>query len=269
MQSQRDTFRLSRWFPPFLGAVAVAWGVLALVCWNFPAALLRVLLVLFTGGFLLAGFAWYGAARWAWRRGQSGPEHCLRPAALLLFAWLLCLGSALASAFPRQVGRPASTPTGLFTTGPCRFLSDLPEFDVQTGPIPFGKKGNLGDGKQIEVGGVPSPHGLGMCPPWAPGYAAAKYRLGKEAAVFRARVAINDTTNWCWSPATFTVLGDGKPLWQSKPISHNTQRADECDVDVSGVEVLELRVQCLNGSDGVHAVWVEPRVLHKADTPDH
>src|SRR5262249_35127074 len=80
--------------------------------------------------------------------------------------------------------------------------------------------------------------------------------------------AINDSSNWCWSPATFTVLGDGKVLWKSQDIAHNHAHSQECSVDVSGVNIMELRVQVLNGSDGVHAVWVEPRLLQTADTPD-
>jgi hypothetical protein len=157
----------------------------------------------------------------------------------------------------------------LFTNGPGAFLADLPEFGAQAGPPwPFGKNGQVGDGRPIRVNGFRSPKGLSMHPPWAPGFASVRYRLGKQAAVFRAVVAINETTSWCWSPATFTVLGDGKTLWQSAWIAHNYAHSQTCSADVSGVDVLELRVHCVNGSDGVHAVWVEPRVLQKADTPD-
>jgi hypothetical protein len=35
------------------------------------------------------------------------------------------------------------------------------------------------------------------------------------------------------------------------------------------IRVLELRVQCRNFNQGVHAVWVEPRLLQTADTPDN
>jgi hypothetical protein len=90
----------------------------------------------------------------------------------------------------------------------------------------------------------------------------------KEAELFKATVAINDTTKWCWSPATFIVLGDGKELWRSKWISHNHAQKDDCQVLVKGVDVLELRVKVENGNEGVHAVWVEPRVLRKIDSPD-
>jgi hypothetical protein len=158
--------------------------------------------------------------------------------------------------------------TEVFAGGPRVYLADLQEFGVRSGPWQFGKDGTLGSGQPIQVAGVRSRKSLSMHPPWAPAYAAARYRLGRKAALFRATVAINDTTNWCWSPAYFTVLADGKPLWQSKPISFNMARSQECSLDISGVDVMELRVHCANGSDGVHAVWFEPRVLQSADTPD-
>jgi serine/threonine protein kinase len=165
---------------------------------------------------------------------------------------------------PRQVKPGASK---VFAHGPCRFLSELPEFDVHKGEWPF-RKGDCGNGKPIEVSGVRSPNGLGMHPPAAPGRASVKYRLEKEAALLKATVAINDTTTWCWSPATFTVLGDGKELWRSEAIAHNHARSQHFQVLVEGVDVLELRVEVVNGNQGVHAVWVEPRVLQKIDSPD-
>lgn len=156
----------------------------------------------------------------------------------------------------------------LITNGPRVFLADLPQFGVQSGLWPFRKDGRNGDGRPIQVNGKRSPKGLSMHPPTAPAFATVRYRLGKQAALFRAVVAINDTSKWCWSPATFTVLGDGKPLWQSAWIAHNHAHTQEGNVDVSAVDVLELRVQVVNGNQGVHAVWVEPRLLQKADTPD-
>ena len=170
-----------------------------------------------------------------------------------------------ASAFPSATDAPVRP---LFAQRPRVYLADLQEYDVKAGPWPFSKNGQLPDGRPIKVNGVPSPKGLSMHPPWAPGVASVRYRLGKQATLFRATVAINDTTNWCWSPATFSLIGDGKPLWQSVGIAHNHDHSQRCSVEVSGVDVLELRVQVANGSDGVHAVWVEPRLLQKADTPD-
>jgi hypothetical protein len=158
--------------------------------------------------------------------------------------------------------------SNIFADGPRVYLADLQEFGVRNGPWPFGKNGTVNNDKPIQVGGVPSPKGLSMHPPTAPAYAAARYRLGRQAAVFRATTAINDTSNWCFSPAVFSVLADGKLLWQSDMIAHNHAHSQECNVDVSGVDVMELQVRCINGNHGVHAVWIEPRLLQAADTPD-
>jgi hypothetical protein len=279
MQRQHPSSWPAGFFFALLCVIGAAWILLALLSGFTGAPAARALLALFTGGLLLTGFAWYGLTSWAWRQGRATPESWHRPVVLFLFAWMLCLGSALASGFSLREGTPegpattspasAATPSKLFPNGPRRFLSDLEGFDVRSGLMPVSMNGQLGNGKDvIKVNSVLSPKGIGMHPPAAPAYAAIKYRLGKEAAVFKAVVAINDTSNWCFSPATFTVLGDGKPLWQSKWIAHNHAHSQECSVSVSGVDVLELRVQVVNGNQGVHAVWVEPRLLQKADTPD-
>jgi hypothetical protein len=266
---------LDRSFLRWLAVLAAVWLFLAILCWVYPAVFVRGLLAFVTGAALIAGFAWYIAAGWPWRLGRAGPAGLGRPAALFLSAWLLCLGSALVAGHSGKGGdgadnaRAAPSDGATSDRGSCMYLADLQEFDVKTGgPWAFGKNGLLGDGKPIQVGGIRSPKGLSMHPPWGSDYASAHYRLGRRFALFRAVVAVNDTTEWCWSPATFTVLGDGLQLWQSGPIAHNHARSQVCTVDVSGVNVLELRVQCLNGNQGVYAVWVQPRLLERADTPD-
>src|SRR5262245_32594246 len=240
---------LSKPWPPgfflaLVSGVGGVWILLVLLFFLTEAAAVRALLALFTGGIFLVGFAWYGLTSWGWRRGWVTPESWRRPATFFLFAWLLCLGSAWASGFSAGGASSTSSSTGgstpappppskLFPNGPRRFLSDLEAFDVQSGPHPVSFHGELGNGKD-RINGALSPKGIGMHPPWAPKYASASYRLGMGAAVFKAVVAINDSSNWCWSPATFTVLGDGKALWKSKDLSHTTSRTQECSVDVSG-----------------------------------
>jgi hypothetical protein len=164
----------------------------------------------------------------------------------------------------------ADTPDGpvLFAKGPREYLSDLIEFDSRIGPWPLSKNGVIGpENNAIEVGGVRSLKGLGMVPPDKPGLAYAKYRLGKKAAVFKAAVALNDNAKIVRDQAVFEVFGDDKRLWQSAPVGKGT-KPQECSVDVSGVDVLELRVTSTGSHFGLHAVWLEPRLLQKADTPD-
>jgi hypothetical protein len=158
----------------------------------------------------------------------------------------------------------------LFAAGPRVFVSDLKEFGVVNGPWPVTKDGTTGapENRKIKVADKPSPHGLGMHPPSAPGSASIKFRPGKKAAVFKATVAIDDDAHFCFTPAVFTVWGDGKKLFESRYIAHNHARSQECSVDVTGVDVLELRVQAVGHNHGVHAVWFEPRLLQKSDTAD-
>lgn len=267
-------------------AVAGVWLLLALLCWLYPAALIRFALALFTGVVLLAGFAWYCTASWAWRRGGAGLERFPKPATVLVFGWALCLGSCLASTFAlRSVGQPAppvptikvqpTAPTGstepakgkLFANGPRRFLADMEEFDVKAGPWPFRKDGKLKEDAAILVQGKLSVKGLSMHPP-DNGYSSVKYRLNDEAAVFKGKAAIDDTGRPFFAPASFEVLGDGVSLWKSKRFTQPKEAPDECNVSVVKVRTLELRCYSESFSTYIHSVWVEPRVLQKADTPD-
>ena len=131
----------------------------------------------------------------------------------------------------------------LFGHAQVTYLADMPEFDVKSGEWPFTKDGTTGNKSEpIKVHRTPSTKGLGMHPPSAPAYASVKYRLDKQAALFKTTVAINDTATFCWTPAIFSVWGDGKKLFESKNIAHNHLRTQECSVDVTGVDVLELQV---------------------------
>ncbi len=175
----------------------------------------------------------------------------------------------LETSTPAPPGAPLRPGERIFKQGAVVYLADLPEFDVKKGAWPFAKDGTVGNDKdRIRVKGNLSPKGLGMHPPGAPEFASVKYRLGKQAALFKTVVAIDDTATFCFTPAVFTVWGDGKQLFESKYIAHNHQRTQDCSVDVSQVDTLELRVGCVGHNTGVHAVWVEPRLLRRSDTPD-
>jgi hypothetical protein len=155
-----------------------------------------------------------------------------------------------------------------------RYLSDMDEFDVKVPEGRFGKKGNLGFGAglsfQIRVEEKESPHGLSMAPP-SDAQSSVKYRVGKTARSFMAWAALNDSAGTPGRPAgegkiptpvTFQVLGDGKILWESKPVDI-ARKVQECKIDVAEVNVLELRVNCSGSGVNAHAVWLEPRVLQK------
>jgi hypothetical protein len=161
-----------------------------------------------------------------------------------------------------------------------QYLSDMQEFDVKV-YRQFAKKGTLGFAEgdpryangRIRVNGKESPNGLAMHA-LSNTYATVKYTLGNKAHTFMASVTLNDSAGAPGrpigpigvgkipTPLTFQVLGDGKVLWSSKPldVARNVQ---DCQVDVSRVNVLELRVDCPGSYVNAQAVWFEPRVLLK------
>jgi hypothetical protein len=155
-----------------------------------------------------------------------------------------------------------------------QYLSDMNEYDVVVDEGRFGKKGDLGFGAgqsyQIRVREKESPQGLSMVPR-SNASSSVKYKLQNGALTFIGWVALNDSAGAPGRPAgegniptpvTFQLLGDCKLLWESKPVD-SAQNVQDCKVDVRGVNVLELRVNCPGSNVNAHSVWLEPRVLQR------
>jgi serine/threonine protein kinase len=146
-----------------------------------------------------------------------------------------------------------------------QYLSHMEEYDVKAGEGRFAKNGSLGysagESGRIKVKRQESPHGLSMHG-ITNGSAGAKYRLGRKAQTFLASVALNDSAGTIPTRLTFRVLGDGNNLWSSQPIQ-KSGIVEDCEVEVAGVDVLELRVDCPGAYTNAQAVWLEPRVLLK------
>lgn len=60
----------------------------------------------------------------------------------------------------------------------------------------------------------------------------------------------------------FAIHGDGKLLWKSPPIK-SRGTITNFELDLEGVNVLELSVVAEVNSHYVHAAWVEPRLIKK------
>lgn len=146
-------------------------------------------------------------------------------------------------------------------TKPPVYLSELIEAAPSVGMGKFGKRGDLGyEGRRIHVKGEPAPNGLSMHPP-DKGWSRVVYKLNKYYHVFHATAAIDDSAGKpSASPLTFTILGDGKVLWRSRHLQQPGD-SDDCNIIVSGVEVLELRVHCPGKRDHARAVWINARLL--------
>jgi serine/threonine protein kinase len=180
--------------------------------------------------------------------------------------FILIAGAVIATTFLAwTIVRNATRPSLAAEQSHARtvFLSEMKHFDVECGPHEFTTDGTA-KGKVYKVKGKPSPHGL-FLHPFPAGASKVSYRLDGKWAVFRTGIAVprlGDEKKKPGSPLVFEVSGDGKHLWNSM---HVTQFDDpqECEVRVDGVQVLQLRVICLGGSEYARAVWLEPRVSTK------
>jgi len=132
------------------------------------------------------------------------------------------------------------------------FLYFMPETELKTGWASFRET-------PISVGGVRSFYGLWVHP--GPNTSSlAAFHIGKTYRRLHGAAAMNDTAAGIAATAlTFRVVGDGRELWKSQPLKTGGS-SQSFDVDVSGIDKLELLADCPGGNNSCHAVWVEPRL---------
>jgi len=138
------------------------------------------------------------------------------------------------------------------------FLCDLSEADVDVwGGL--GKNGNwtAPDGRYaLACNGKAAEHGLLTHPSSAGKSARVAYALDGQYRLLQGAVAINDAQLLtCPSPITFKIIGDGKTLWESRPVSRN-RSPQEFRVEMTGVRKLVLRVE--GAFTNAHAIWIDP-----------
>lgn len=93
--------------------------------------------------------------------------------------------------------------------------------------------------------------------------AQVKYTLGGKYLAFHASVGVPTVTDTVKPPAdavTFEVLGDGKSLWKSEPIS-KLDTFQTCLIRIEKVKVLTLLVHCPGSEVSARTVWFEPIVI--------
>ncbi|HEX4141952.1 MAG TPA: NPCBM/NEW2 domain-containing protein [Pirellulales bacterium] len=141
------------------------------------------------------------------------------------------------------------------------FLTELPLIEARQGWVSQIKT-------PVSVSGRSAPHGVYMhCV--REGRSWARFRLDGRFKRFAAAAAIHDDAgNDRDVKLTFRVLGDGRELWQSKPVSVRDERVPQpVDVDVSGVNELELSVDCPGDDGWARTVWFEPKLFRGKSTP--
>lgn len=168
-------------------------------------------------------------------------------------------------------------PPALIETG-IVFLDDMAEtrFELDYGKL--GQHGKTtGDPKQVQrfrLNGVEQQHTLSVHPRISlPGY--VDYDLGGRYNRFRATAALNVATaqdgltgvrrlgynGLSRTPVYFRVVGDGKLLWESKPMQRLGE-SQECDLAIAGIKELHLEASAAREANFAWAFWANPRVFN-------
>jgi NPCBM/NEW2 domain len=146
------------------------------------------------------------------------------------------------------------------------YLNDMAEFGWKTKQAytSFGKNGHLGyqsaPNNRSIVSGKPTTKTLSMHAS-SPEYTRICYSLGRRAKQLHGAAAFSEDTPGQPSPCRWVVMGDGKVLWRSNAINKFGVQ-EGFVVDVSNVNVLELRIYVESGSSHLcHSVWIDPYVV--------
>lgn len=143
------------------------------------------------------------------------------------------------------------------------YLVSLKHFDLKVENKWFTNNGTAPDSKaKLKMNGEYVPHSIFVAPQ-SKSAAQVRYSLGGRWAAFRASVGtptIEEKTYPPSSPLTFEVLGDGKSLWRSKPVTQ-LDTFQTCELNVTNVKTLTLLVHCPDANNWARAVWFEPILI--------
>src|SRR5665213_2470643 len=90
-------------------------------------------------------------------------------------------------------------------------------------------------------------------------------QLDGKANSFTAQVGIDDEVKQYQPAVEFIVFGDGAKIWSSG-VMHANDTARPCNVKLSGVKKLELRVTEIGHNN--HADWADACLLYTSDAAD-
>uniref|UniRef100_K3X787 B30.2/SPRY domain-containing protein n=1 Tax=Globisporangium ultimum (strain ATCC 200006 / CBS 805.95 / DAOM BR144) TaxID=431595 RepID=K3X787_GLOUD len=159
------------------------------------------------------------------------------------------------------------------------YLSNIKEYHYSIGYGTFGKGNQLGyasdsDARNLPAGtatpstsvhinGEPRQRCLSTHPP-SRGEAFVIYDLSDAYNRVVGAVGINDDVQneilqQRSVSVVFSIVGDGKELWHSEPVS-GVRQVEKFDLSVRNVHMLELKVICSGSNHCAHAIWIDPCV---------
>jgi hypothetical protein len=114
-------------------------------------------------------------------------------------------------------------------------------------------------GQLLAINGVRYARGVCYNPDLKGGTSRILYTLGGRYRRFTGLVGVDDSGGGLNSVLTFRIVGDGRELWKSKPYTEK-KTTQTFAADVARVNKLELVVECQGRAQGVHVVWLDPRL---------
>ena len=148
-------------------------------------------------------------------------------------------------------GIPRAPPAGRSAVSDLPFLSSTNGWGPVERDTSVGEQA-AGDGRTITIAGVTHAKGLGTN-----SISDVQLYLAGECSRLTADVGVDDETGGAGT-VTFSVIADGKTL-VTTPTVHGRQTAVPVDVDVSGAQVIDLRVgDAGDGNGNDHGDWGTP-----------
>ncbi|WP_171469498.1 NPCBM/NEW2 domain-containing protein [Frigoriglobus tundricola] len=150
--------------------------------------------------------------------------------------------------------------TSALAFGKRTHLASLRHYDLKCSNGWFSNNGVCPNKKvKYQVNGEFAPHSIFLHPP-TKGTGQVKYPLGGSWTALRATVGvpkIEDNAGHPASALTFEVLGDGKSLWKSEPVTRWNEYQSFA-VKVEKVKTLTLLVHSADQAEWARSVFVEP-----------
>ena len=140
---------------------------------------------------------------------------------------------------------------------PIMYLSDMQEEIVADGGWAYAKYGRDG---AIKIDGEKYDLGISMHP-LGDGSFRVRFKLNGNYRTLNTGCGLCDSNNaFSGSKIHFVIWGDGKPIWKSSPF-RNRKDAEFSNINVKGVQTLEIRTECEGLGFGGDAVWLDPFLL--------
>ena len=148
------------------------------------------------------------------------------------------------------------------------YLDEIPEIGHSL-KYRLEKKGKMTDGEKqttAAVRGQEFAHSLFTHPggngsPTSRSMSTVQYNIGGAYHLFKGSVAIVDDSPK-GTPITFGIVGDGRMLWQSKPVA-GPRFVQKFSVDIRNVNKLVLQIDCPGPNSWRQAIWLNPELTRQ------